>query len=617
MLFKSGGESTGGGTVSAARFEIQNQNAFTHEGEHIAFITAYQRPRALLQCLMSRIQDGTIPFVLETQDHTLKPGTGPLDDDLISELQSRGNTAEDWAQVQATPGAVLDEVINCHFSGSCILGTGLSLRNSIFHNVVLEDAVQVHNCSMIRGYRISCRSRIAGSILDHDHESVFGNDLTIPPAVEISPYQVPLCAGLDWESTVAALDGTTDQADHTRAVSDFTAQIHRTHAYIGPDSVINGGAVLRRAYVGAGRTIEGAFTIEDSTLLGSGHGDAAACRGGGIIRGSILTARAWVGDFGRCSASMLFEESSVSNGGQVSLSVLGFRTGVSQGEVTASVLGPLVGVHHKSLVIACMWPEGLGNVGSGAQVGSNHTSRLPDQSMIAGEGMFFGLATAIKYPANYRESPYSVIATGLITGPQRVRFPFSLITMLDDAPADAPAGYNRIIPGWMISHNLFALLRNELKFARRFGQARPTVQVIRAKTATLVQDAVNRLESVDEPAQWYDEGGISGVGKNALLESDRRRGIAAYRDFLSYFRLREAIEQGTSLSREQVAEGHELLDRLSIRAKDSRARDFHRGVRVFAEYRQTHPEPSEDPELRAVLALLEREADALNRLGPA
>ena len=56
-------------------------------------------------------------------------------------------------------------------------------------------------------------------------------------------------------------------------------------------------------------------------------------------------------------------------------SVLGPDSGVGAGECLHCLVGPFVGFHHQSLLIATIWPLGRGNVGYGANVGSNHTSR--------------------------------------------------------------------------------------------------------------------------------------------------------------------------------------------------------------------------------------------------
>lgn len=60
---------------------------------------------------------------------------------------------------------------------------------------------------------------------------------------------------------------------------------------------------------------------------------------------------------------------------QVTHSILGPDSGVGSGECHHSLVGPFVGFHHQALLIAAIWPLGRGNVGYGANVGSNHTSR--------------------------------------------------------------------------------------------------------------------------------------------------------------------------------------------------------------------------------------------------
>ena len=100
-----------------------------------------------------------------------------------------------------------------------------------------------------------------------------------------------------------------------------------------------------------------------------------------------------------CSA--FAEHSSAEKHAKVTNSIVGPNTQIAQGEVTASLVGPFVGLHHQSMLIGVLWPEGKGNVASGANVGSNHTSRAPDQELWCGEGMFLGLGVNVKYPADF------------------------------------------------------------------------------------------------------------------------------------------------------------------------------------------------------------------------
>lgn len=78
---------------------------------------------------------------------------------------------------------------------------------------------------------------------------------------------------------------------------------------------------------------------------------------------------------------------------------------------------------------AALWFDGKGNIGYGANIGSNHTGRLPDQECIPGEGVFFGLGCNIKYPCNLHNAPYTIVASGTTLLPQRVDMPFSLINL--------------------------------------------------------------------------------------------------------------------------------------------------------------------------------------------
>lgn len=54
-------------------------------------------------------------------------------------------------------------------------------------------------------------------------------------------------------------------------------------------------------------------------------------------------------------------------------------------------------------------------------MGSNHTGKLNDQEIWPGEGVFYGLGCNIKFPTNMTQAPYTLIATGVTTLPQKVR----------------------------------------------------------------------------------------------------------------------------------------------------------------------------------------------------
>ena len=202
-------------------------------------------------------------------------------------------------------------------------------------------------------------------------------------------------------------------------------------------------------YIGPSARISGATKLEETTIL-SNPEEPAQVLGGGWVRSSLLQWGCRVDSMALVDGSVLTEHSHAERHGKVISSILGPNTGVAEGEVNASLLGPFVGFHHQSLLIAALWPEGKGNVAYGANVGSNHTSRAPDQEFWPGEGAYLGLGVNIKYPSDFTRAPYTIVAMGVSTLPQKLAFPFSLVNKpWGPAPGVSPA-YNEIIPAWTV-----------------------------------------------------------------------------------------------------------------------------------------------------------------------
>ena len=91
---------------------------------------------------------------------------------------------------------------------------------------------------------------------------------------------------------------------------------------------------------------------------------------------------------------------------------------------------------------------------------------MPDQELWAGEGTFWP-DNCHQVSINFTRAPYSLIATGVTTLPQRVEMPFSLINESGETIAGISPAFNEISPGWTLGSNLFMVLRNETKFKKR------------------------------------------------------------------------------------------------------------------------------------------------------
>lgn len=277
-----------------------------------------------------------------------------------------------------------------------------------------------------------------------------------------------------------------------------------------------------------------------------------------VARNVFLQWNASITDYSVVSDALLCEQAHAGPHSVCSNSVLGPDVHVSCGEVHASVIGPNTNAHHQSLVIGVLWPLGRGNVGYGANVGSNHTGRIPDQETVAGEGTFWGLSTVIKFPVNLAEAPYSVIAAGTSMGPQRVRMPFSLIV-----EGNGRSAKNSILPGWLLKSSPYTLARSEQKFATRRKARRHKYtgwKILRPETINLCVTARQALiDASRKRAPVYRGKDIPELGDNELSEKGRVSGIEAYTDCIQRYALQgllSYLENLPSWSRKNLQ--HEL-----------------------------------------------------------
>jgi hypothetical protein len=330
--------------------------------------------------------------------------------------------------------------------------------------------------------------------------------------------------------------------------------------------------------------------------------------------------------------SVLTEHSHAEQHAKVSASILGPNTAVARGEVTSSLVGPFVSMHHESLLIASLWPEGRGNVSYGAMAGANHTTKAPDQEFLPGEGMFLGLGVKIRFPADFSQAPYSVFASGVETLPQKLLFPFSLINRPSSAQPGVSTAYNEISPAWVLTDNAYALVRTESKHRsrNRARRSRFDFAILRPQIIDWIRSACRRLERVKEIKPVYTDGDIIGLGKNFLLEASRQRAIDGYRFHVRRYalmKLREKMASANARDAQVLAEVSDEPEwehaRLIVRqdlaisriedglsslssmqeefakaVERSKAKDDERGPRIIDDYADVHVRAAEDPVIR-------------------
>lgn len=381
-------------------------------------------------------------------------------------IRGRGGAADDgdWAQILVRGGnATIAQIFNCSFGGPVKIGASAGanggragprltlpplagalhgtldcgggvtfpsgLRSSRIVDAVVLDGAAVHNTDVLARTVVCRGAAVVGcGIVSAPPASApftFGNGTVVSVGAEVGGRAVPIAAEMPFNTAVevASHQGRTGphrelRAAHEAQIAGYTSAVSCSHAVIGPGAQCLKCPTLTAALVGAAAVVVAA-TVEEATLCSSAD-EPVRVEHGAQVRRAALQWGACVTSMALVEDSMMCEHSRVERHGKLFGSVLGPNSSISEGECSGSLVGPFVGFHHQSLLIASFWPEGKGNVGYGANVGSNHTGRAPDQELWPGQGVFFGLGTSIKFPANYRAAPYSIVATG---APQRTACP--------------------------------------------------------------------------------------------------------------------------------------------------------------------------------------------------
>lgn len=528
--------------------------------------------------------------------------TRPLTDSEIQHLEANNNRClpgTDWSTIRvlesASPEHDPDCIRNTCFGGQCALGSfplsasicvdGVDLPAGIYNTTVVDsvvlDGARVSDTTLVSRCVVGQNAAIVGCgsiVMKGNERCSFSNGRSIALAVEVGGRDVPIFAEMTLEDAAAAAGDRSNTQwleDREEKVMEYAEKASAGVTIISDGARLLNCLRVENSFVGQGAMISEA-TVINSTVLSStaSHGSAGGrtvVSGGALVEDSIVQWGCEVSSMAIVSGSLMCATSHVERHAKLLDSVLGPCSGAAEGEITSSLVGPFVGFHHQALLIACFWPAGRGNIGYGANVGSNHTGKAPDQEIWPGEGVFFGLATSIKFPSNFARAPYTLVATGVVALPQRVEMPFSLINSPGKAwPEKISPAFNEIMPGWILSDNLYMVLRGETKFlkrgekARRLGHSEGQVdyehEAFRPSTVRMMLAARKRLKDADGSGirvggeTVYTSKQVSGLGKNYMLEKSRLKGIRAYTDFIKFYCVRamwralQAGEKNTTLA---------------------------------------------------------------------
>lgn len=536
-----------------------------------------------------------------------------LSEDDVRLLERNGNRCVDWSNVLLLGVFELDFVRDCFFGGVIVLyGAGDTdwpaiLEHSRFTNCAVGRGAMVMDVTrlihvVVRENAEVTRCGCVGS--EETHAFGLGAEIAFAPGsgrrrVPVSP---EVRFGELAELARLPQDGP-ELAAYRRTVGTLANLVREPITFVGPRAKVANCGTIRRAYIGSNVELDGVPLMDESIILG----DAARptkLTATSTIRRLVAQEGCEVASGAQVDGVFMSEGSWVRDGACASSSVIGPDSGVGGGELRSSLIGPFVGFSHQALCIATFWPGGKGNISYGANVGSNHSGRAADQEHFAGEGVFYGLDCAIKFPFDSTGAPHSLVASGAVCLPQKINFPFSLINSPEIHAPEIPAGWNEILPGWQLAGNLYGLLRNEEKYAQRCRARREKIDthVFREDLLPAMEDAVEavargiagpRNKITYSAEEFLTEKEVPGLGKNYLLVRNAEKAIGWYR-----FGMRLILLLCDSVEMEHADRLATALQVLQL-LRDNRRKDDARGARIIPDYAAIHGSAEEDPLIAA------------------
>lgn len=472
-------------------------------------------------------------------------------DHEVAHLIRQGNFASDWRSIRVKNDYNPEIIWNNFFIGEVVIGRmneNSGLYFSTLKNTWIGDYCFIKDAEWIENYCIDRDTRIVscGEISFSGYDDLIVGQW-IQATNEVKSRQVLVYEELDLEEAefMARYAHRTDiRQEMEESVNQYRNNLRVKKGYIGSGVTIKHSGEIRNSFISDGTVIDNITALRDSVIWGS-HDEPVELRDGVLVEKALIQWGCKVESMSIVSQSIMIEYSQVERHGKLTLSILGPNSLLGEGEITSSFCGPFIAMHHQSLLVAGFWAAGKGNMGYGANVGSNHTAKAPDQEIWIGEGVFWGLGVNIKYPCNLIKSPYSIIATGVVMLPQKIEMPFSLINLPSESiPGISPA-YNEIMPAWVLSDDMFMILRNSIKYRKRDKARRNKFPytILRREIMEMILQAREQLRLITPIKDIYTLSDIKAIGKNYLKEENRIKAIDTYSFYLKYYALQNFYQK--------------------------------------------------------------------------
>ncbi|PCJ58826.1 MAG: hypothetical protein COA79_12205 [Planctomycetota bacterium] len=504
-------------------------------------------------------------------------GPRELRSDEIKVLELQKNFCKDWSLVKVSQDFSTKHIINNTFLGNVLIGKlsgnievdgflhESGILNSVLYDVQIGDNCLVKNVQTVSDIAMESSSAIVNCLsVVHGNQKTFGVGEELALAIEIGGREIRIFPEINLDVAriiCSSRDNLELLKQYSDLIDEYVSLITSRWSILCKGSKIINSPKIKNVYLGEYAFIDNVLNVENTVLICS-KDEPAKITNGAFVSNSVVQWGCHITTGSVVENSILTEYSTVKRQGMVFDSLIGANTSIAEGEVSSSLVGNFVGFHHQALLISAFWPEGKGNISYGANVGSNHTGKEPDQEIWLGEGTFMGLSVVIKFPTDFTQGPYSIVSSGLTTLPQKMEFPFSLLNSASHSYDDISPAFNEILPAWVLYSNYFMIQRNEKKFRERNKAKRIEIKndIIRPSIVDKMISAKKRLMDIKKVKEIYTESDIKGLGKNYLVEENRNRAIAAYTGITDYFCYRELYRKLIDIDKVASIKGIKKVD---------------------------------------------------------
>ncbi len=532
-------------------------------------------------------------------------------------LVKNANTSDDWNKVLVSKAFNPELVKNCKFYGLVRIGKleplyhefnnlrmPVGLYNSTIISCDLGDNVAIDNVNYMSHYIVGSDVMLANvnELCTTDH-SKFGNGIIKEGEKESIRIWMELCNENGGRS-VMPFNGMQpgdaylwakyrDNDKLMQKFKEFTEkkfdQQRGYYGKIGDRTIIKNCGIIKDVWVGSDAYLKGANKLKNLTINSSPEAKSQIGESCELVNGIVgFGCRIFYGV--KAVRFILASNSQLKYGARLINSYLGDNSTISCCEVLNSLIFPAHEQHHNNSFLCAALVMGQSNMAAGATIGSNHNSRGADGELQAGRGFWPGLCVSLKH--NSKFASFTLIAKGDYPAELNIPIPFSLIS--NDVSKDQLV----VMPAYWFMYNMYALGRNEKKYAARDNRTDKTQEL---EYDYLAPDSVNEIfdalhlmkkftgkayaQKIKEPVpetDWVNTGAMLLNNKEAIVDkleilaegfenSDRKVQLVKvnpayqiYKELIIYYGISQLVD---FINQNKIGNWQQLWQSLPLRSR--------------------------------------------------